>query len=224
MGSKKALIFDMDGVIVDTINFHYLGWKNYLKKWNIDLQMEQFKNEMFGTPGHEAIRKLIGGDLSSERVRAHCENVDAEFRRAFDEDREIEPVAGVREFLKSAKEGGWIIGLGTSAPLENVNSVFRKFGIGGYFDAVVTSDDFTHGKPDPEVYLKSLERLGVEASDAVVFEDSLAGVAAGVAAGIKVIGLTTSQSSDTLCKAGAQVTFEDFTAFNPDRAFELIKV
>lgn len=223
LSKSKALIFDMDGVIIDTIDFHYIGWKNYLKKWNVNLTREHFKDKMFGTPGRDAVMELINEEHTFESVLKHCDNVDAEFRRVIADYPGVEPVKGFKEFAENAFKRGYLIALGTSAPKENVDVIFNRFGISGLFKTIVTSEDFIHGKPHPEVYLKTLDRLGVSAADAVVFEDSLAGVASGVAAGINVIGLTTSQSDQTLRRAGARFTVNNFLELDLKSIEELLR-
>lgn len=211
--SKFALIFDMDGVIIDSIDFHYMAWRDYLRKWGVELTKSYFMNDMFGTPGREAIRHFINEEHTYESVLQHCDNVDTEFRRIVAAYPVVEPVSGFKKFIDQAKSAGFKTALATSAPFENVKVVFERFGIEKYFDVVVTSNDFIHGKPHPEVYLTALKRLGFKADASVVFEDSLAGITSGRAAGIDVIGVTTSQTSDTLKKAGAFMCINDFSDF-----------
>lgn len=221
--SQFALIFDMDGVIIDSIDFHYMAWRDYLKKWNVDLTKDYFMNEMFGTPGREAIKKFIDEEHTFESVLQHCENVDAHFRQIVAAYAKVEPVKGFKEFIENVSLAGFKIALGTSAPLENVEVIFDRFHISRYFEVVVTSKDFTHGKPDPEVYLTALKRLNFKAEDSIVFEDSLAGIAAGRAAGMSVIGVTTSQSEETLKKAGAFMCINDFSDLKINELSEIMK-
>jgi beta-phosphoglucomutase len=123
---------------------------------------------------------------------------------------EIQLVKGVLDFIKYLKQAGLLLGLTTSALRENQQRAFERFGLGCYFDAIISGNDVKKGKPDPEPYLLTAARLDVEPAEALVVEDSVNGIRSGQAAGCKVVGLTTSFERETLEKAGADFVIDGF--------------
>ena len=124
---------------------------------------------------------------------------------------EVKLIAGVRGFLELCKGAGWPIALTTSAPRELQELAFDQFDLAGYFGAVVTGDDVSQGKPHPEPYLKTAEKLGREPSHCVVVEDSMNGVRSAKAAGCPTVGLATSFSAEKLAAAGSDLAVETFS-------------
>ncbi len=208
--SIKALIFDMDGVIADTKQYHFKGWKKYLEQFDVHIDYKFFIDKMFGTTGADAARMLIDRDMTEEQADIHCDLIDSSFRNVIKDDPEFLEIKGLKIILDWAKENNLKIALATSAPRENVDLVFSKLGISDYFDVIADKSMITKGKPDPEIYLLTLKLLGLKPNQALVFEDSLSGVKSGASAGITVIGITSGNTPQELISAGATHTANNY--------------
>jgi beta-phosphoglucomutase len=206
-----AVILDMDGVIIDSNPFHRIVWKEFLEKHGIIVEEPMFKNVIFGTPGDQSIRNLLQPpELTAEQVSLYLEEIDTSYRSLISGSEQIFPVNGLNNFLDFIKELGFKIALATSAPPENISLILERLGITEYFDVIVDKTQVTRGKPDPEVYLKTVENLKTDNDYCVVFEDSLSGVRSAIQAGIRVIGVTTSHSAEELSQAGTFLNIDDF--------------
>ena len=199
MKSDFAVIFDMDGVLVDNNPIHIEAWKSYANDLGFELTPEKIKNDLYGRTNNDAFRRLYRDDLSNEEYQRLSQEKEALYRRIYKP--LIEPVKGLIPFLEDMNTHGVEMAIATSAIPENVEFVTGELNIRSYFPIIVNETHITKGKPDPEVYLLTAEKLGMHPSRCVVIEDSLSGVQSGLSAGCKVIGLTTSHSEDELSHA-----------------------
>jgi HAD superfamily hydrolase (TIGR01509 family) len=207
-----AVILDMDGVIIDSNPFHRMAWAAFLERHGVEVNEHVFKNIIFGTTGDQAIRTLLQRpELTADQISLYAEEIDTAYRILILGSEQIFPVDGLNNFLDFIKELGFKIALATSAPRENISLILERLGITEYFDVIVDKTQVTHGKPDPEVYRKTVENLKTGNDYCVVFEDSISGVSSAIRAGIRVIGVTTSHSSQELQQAG---TFHNINDFN----------
>jgi len=214
--APMGIIFDMDGVIIDSNPLHKKAWRAVFGREGISITEEDFTNFIFGTTGDSAIRTLMKRDMTQEEVNSFNLAVDTEYRSMVKRMDVVEPVEGLRDFLQCILRSGHKTAVATSAPTANVDLVMDKLQLREYFQLIVDKTGITHGKPHPEIYLKTLEQMNMPASQCVVFEDSLAGIQAAVGAGIKVIGVTTSHSDKELKAAGAVVTIRHFDEMSAD--------
>jgi beta-phosphoglucomutase len=206
-----AVILDMDGVIIDSNPFHRMVWKEFLERHGVAVDEPMFKNVIFGTPGDQTIQKLLQPpELTEEQISAYLGEIDTTYRSMISGSEQIFPVSGLNNFLDFIKELGFKIALATSAPPENISLILERLGITEYFDVIVDKTHVTRGKPDPEVYLKTVDNLKIDSKYCLVFEDSLAGVRSAIQAGIRVIGVTTSHSAEELSSAGTFYNIDDF--------------
>lgn len=215
---KKAFLFDLDGVIVDTAKFHYLAWRNLAKEMNFDFTEEQ--NELF--KGVSRVRSLeILLDLAqyeatqSQKDRWLIQK-NEEYLKYIDkmDDSEILPdVVRVLDFLHDQKQG---IALGSAS--KNARPILAKLNLLHKFQAIVDGNDVTAAKPDPEVFIKGGEALGSPNEDCIVFEDSIAGVQAANSAGMISIGIG---EKDVLGEA--DYVFNNFTEMSNAFLMELIE-
>jgi beta-phosphoglucomutase len=219
----KAVIFDMDGVIIDSNPFHRKAWGKFMEKRGIPVNEDIFNRIISGTPGDQAIRTLLGGEIQDEQVEIYVNEIDAEFRESIRNSRDLAPVAGLREFLEELKKSNVLIALATSAPVENIDLVLSGLEIGEYFGLIVGKSQVKNGKPHPEVYLTTMDMLGVYADQCLVFEDSLAGVRSAVNARIKTVGVLTTVTADKLLMAGASATIRDFTGITSRDLSEMLE-
>ena len=206
-----AVILDMDGVIIDSNPFHRMAWKEFLEIHGVEVNEDMFKHVIFGTTGDHSIRTLLQPpELTTEQLSLYLEEIDTTYRRIVSGNEQIFPVDGLYNFLDFIKEIGFKIALATSAPPENISLILERLGITEYFDVIVDKTQVTNGKPDPEVYLKTVENLKTESEYCLVFEDSLSGVHSAIQAGIRVIGVTTSHTAEELSQAGTIYNIDDF--------------
>ena len=128
----------------------------------------------------------------------------------------IYPIEGLKKFLDNLKESNISLSIGSNAIRKNVIMTIEELGITNYFSSIICGDEVSKGKPDPEMYIKTLSNLKVNKDECVIFEDSIEGIEAAKNADIKVIGVTSSQSSEILKSVGAFKTIDDYTRINID--------
>ncbi|MDP9054528.1 MAG: HAD family phosphatase [Acidobacteriota bacterium] len=201
----RALIFDMDGVIIDSNPLHCAAWSEYLRRCGVEMT-EAMRLRMYGRRNDEIIRDFLGTDLCDSEVFAHGAAKETLYREMMRAHIETSLVPGIREFLERYRN--LPLGVATNAEKPNVDFVLDATGLRHYFRLVIDGHQVSRAKPDPEIYLRVAGSLGVPAENCVVFEDSYTGVAAGLAAGMRVIGLTT-----THCELpGVSLSLPDFLA------------
>ncbi|MGC9344889.1 MAG: HAD family hydrolase, partial [Bacteroidales bacterium] len=154
----KALIFDMDGVIVDNGRYHYEAWRKYAARLGKKVSFEEVKS-WFGSTNVKILKNLIGGKLNTEEIQLHSDEKEKLYRQLFK--KEIRALKGLEEFLKDAQKAGLKLGMATSAPPANVDFVLRHTGLREYFDTITDDTQIANGKPHPEIFLKTAEKLGV---------------------------------------------------------------
>ncbi len=205
----RALLFDMNGVIVDDMGFHERAWMALAVRHGRTLTPDQFRREMSGRRNRDNLRSLFG-DVPDVVARAYQEEKEEAYREAFRP--HMAPLAGLLPFLARAREARLGLAVATSAPEKNIDFVLDGLDLRRRFDVVVGETQVTRAKPDPEIFLTAAAQLGAAPETCVVFEDSLSGVAAGRAAGIPVVGLTTTHDASELeCCALVIADFQGLT-------------
>lgn len=189
--SSYAVIFDMDGVIIDSNPYHKISLRQFCEKYGFHLSDEELIKRIYGRTNKEWIANLFG-NLTKEELSQYGEEKESLFREVFKND--IRALEGLPEFLENLKQNNIPIAIGTSAPRSNVDFVLAHTNLGEYFSVILDEADVDHGKPNPEIYLKVAARLGYEPSRCIVFEDSLSGVESARRAGAKVVGVATTHS------------------------------
>jgi len=198
-----ALIFDMDGVIVDSNPVHREAWVQYNRRCGIATD-DAMLQRMLGRRNDEIVRDYFGAHLAVEEVAAHGAAKEALYREIIGSQVNETLVPGVREFL--ARHQDLPIGLATNAEPANVEFLFERAVLGPFFRAVVDGHQVANPKPHPDVYVKAAALLGVAAENCVVFEDSHSGIQAASAAGMQVVGVRTTH--DEL--PGVDLEIDDF--------------
>ncbi len=185
-----AVIFDMDGVLIDSYQAHFQSWQAMAAEAGLTLTLEQF-GITFGRTSREIIAALWQDRrLSEEDVLALDNRKEALFRQILE--RDFPAMPGVRELLQEIHDAGLALAVGSSGPPENVELALERLGDRSLWGAVVTGRDVTRGKPDPQVFSLAAERLGIVPGRCVVVEDARPGVAAAKAAGMACIGLAST--------------------------------
>lgn len=206
--TKRAFIFDMDGTLVDNMHFHTEAWGKMLSENGIEMNAHDFLVKTAGKTNRE-ILPTVFGEISDERIDELGKRKETLYQELFLPERKT--VAGVIEFLEESSKLGIKLAVSTAAPIMNVEFILDGLDLRKYFGAVVTAADVKEGKPNPEIFLKSAEKLGVEPKNCIVFEDALNGFEAAHRAGMKSIGITTVNSAEDILKCNSVVeSHEDF--------------
>jgi len=207
-----CVLFDWDGVVIDSSAQHERAWELLAAEKGLFLPEGHFKAG-FGKK-NEVIIPLLGWGDDPEIVRALSDRKEAIYRELVAAEG-LTILPGAKELLSALKSQGIPRALGSSTPRANLDALFAVTGLDAYFDAVVCGSDVTQGKPDPEVFLKGAELLGISANRSVVIEDAFAGIEAARRAGMKVVGVATTNpvSELTMC----DIAVESLTEVSPSR-------
>lgn len=207
MTARDAVVFDMDGVLIDSGAHHRAAWRALLSELGIE-PAEDFWRLTIGRPAEEAVPLLLGVEVSPEeawqlacRKREHY----VTFAR-----RGVQAVAGVGAFVETLAGAGVPCAVATSASRQDVGRLLGALGFAKRFHAIVTSEDVRLGKPDPEVYVRAADALGISPQRCLAFEDSVVGIHAARGAGMVVVGVTTAYTDGELAAAGALRTIPSF--------------
>ncbi len=184
-----ALIFDMDGVIVDSNPMHRESWVAFNRRYGLETT-EAMHESMYGKRNDEIVRNFFGDHLSAGEVYARGRAKEQLYREMIVGRAESMLVPGLRDFLERHRD--LPLAVASNAEPENIAFVLDETGLRPYFRVIVDGHQVDRPKPYPDVYLRAAELLGVEPAKCIVFEDSHSGVAAGVAAGMPVIGIRTT--------------------------------
>lgn len=203
---KRALVFDMDGVLVDSNPVHAEVWREYLSQFGIaaDSMMER----MLGKRNDQIVRSVFGVHLTDEQVFVHGAHKEALYRQRMRPQLAERLVPGVVAFLE--RHCDLPMGVASNAERANIDFVLVESNLRRFFQAIVDGHEVAHPKPHPEIYLLAAARLRVEPCDCVIFEDSPAGIAAARAAGARVVSVRTNASA----LPAADFSIRDFT--DPD--------
>jgi HAD superfamily hydrolase (TIGR01509 family) len=185
-----AVLFDLDGILIDTTDLHYRVWDEFARSRGIVPSREQLLATN-GRRADETIRLWLGSNLTNEQVATITAERETFFNRLLATEP-VPAVPGAAEFVAALIDARVPIGVATSATPENAALSLSRIGLERAFGAVVTATDVTHGKPDPEPYLKLAARLGVASADCLVIEDSVSGIRAAKASGAKCLALATT--------------------------------
>ena len=213
--SQRAFIFDMDGTLVDNMRFHAAAWQTMLAENDLTVDTHDFLVKTAGKTNREIIPNFFK-DADEARLLELGLRKESIYRELFLPERRA--IAGAIEFLTEAQTLGVKMAVATAAPVENMEFVLDGLDLRRYFTAITTAADVSNGKPDPEVFLVSAEKLGVEPKNCLVFEDALNGFEAANRAGMKSIGIASVNSvTDILKLASVVEAHEDFNALHPAR-------
>lgn len=195
--SLAAVIFDFDGVVIDSHHAHERSWFILADQIGESLTWEQF-NSTFGQR-NETILPLLGWAEESDtaRIKELGDRKEVLYREILAKEG-IEALPGVVALLENLKAAGIPTAVGTSAQRKNIDCAFGLLGISHLFQDVAASEDVSRGKPDPEIFLKAAGKLGADPARCVVIEDAHVGLRAARAAGMKCVGVTTTHPAESL--------------------------
>jgi beta-phosphoglucomutase family hydrolase len=194
--ARWAALFDWDGVVVDSSCFHERSWDLLARENKKDLPPDHFKKG-FGRTNHYIIPHILGWTKDPGEIERLANRKEELYRQLVAVDG-IEPIPGTREWLEELEKAGIPRIIGSSTHRLNIETVLEIASLKRFFSEIVSAEDVTHGKPDPEVFLKAADKLGMPPAQCVVFEDTHFGIEAARNAGMKVVALTTTHPENTL--------------------------
>lgn len=216
--SAKAFIFDMDGTLVDNMRFHGEAWQKLLLENGVETDVRPFLVNAAGKTNREIIPSFFT-DATEERFSELGLRKETIYRELFLPHRKV--LAGAVEFLTEAKRLGIKMAVATAAPIANMEFVLDGLDLRKYFSAITTAADVSNGKPNPEIFLKSAEKLQVEPKNCLVFEDAVNGFEAANRAGMKSVGIATVNSIEDILKLASVVEAKkDFSDLKPSELIE----
>ena len=189
---KLGVIFDMDGVLVDTAWAHRRSWSDLAEKEGLEIS-EEFFRRTFGMQ-NDAILPMLRPGISKEQMDRLADWKEQRYRDIVEERVELAP--GVQALVQDLKDHGFRLAIGSSAPPENLDVFWNRHALASWFDARVTKEQIAQSKPSPETFLKAAEKLGLAPACCAVVEDAVPGVQAGKAAGMHVVAVTTTRQRE----------------------------
>lgn len=215
-----GVIFDWDGVVIDSSRQHEESWDLLAEEEGLSLFEGHFKIG-FGKRNEFIIRETLKWTSDPIEVARLGERKEVLYREIIQREG-ISLLPGVGDFVKSLQTNNVPYAIGTSSPRENIESVLAYLRHMDWFRHIVAAADVEKGKPNPEVFLKAADKLEVTPGQCVVFEDSLSGIEAGKAGGMKVVALTTTNARETLDESPADVIVDSFKEVAIDRLRTLV--
>ncbi|MFN2131301.1 MAG: HAD family hydrolase [Anaerolineae bacterium] len=195
--SASGVLWDMDGVLVDTGEFHFRAWRDVLADYDIAFTHD-FHRETFGMNNAGILSRILGTKLTPQLQSEISDRKEEQFRAAVRD--HAKPLPGVRIWLERLQSDGFRQAIASSAPMANIDTLIGELELRPFFDAIVSGTDLP-GKPNPAVFLRAAETLGVPAESCIVVEDAIAGVQAARQAGMKCIAVTTTNGAEALAAA-----------------------
>ena len=187
MSSRRAVLWDMDGTLIDSEEFHWIAWRETLASEGIIITRDQFL-ATFGQRNDSIIPQLLGKAATAGAVERIGNTKEEHYRGLIRRDG-ISPLPGVAHWIHRLHQEGWLQAVASAAPRANVDAVLEKLSATQVFQGIVSAEDVHRGKPDPEVFLNAASRLGVPPNRCIVVEDAAAGIEGARRAGMKSIGV-----------------------------------
>lgn len=207
MTMLAAILFDLDGTLVNTDPLHFQAWQEMLLNHGLEIDKAFYQTRISGRLNPIIIQDILP-HLTLAEGEKFAEDKEARFRELAPS---LKPLAGLEKILDWTKEYGLKTGLVTNAPRKNVDFMLVTLELAEIFDAVfVAEEDVSEGKPDPAIYKLALERLDITPETALAFEDSPSGIRSAVGAGIRTIGISSTHDTEKLYDVGAFKVIPDF--------------
>ena len=212
----KAFLFDMDGVVIDSQAEVERFWHIVAQKYSVKLTQADFEQHIYGCPAVHTLDHLFQHLKQKDR-----EEVEA-FMYEFEKDQRYKEIAGVTEFLRQLSRLGMPTALVTSAEHAKVREVFKQLEMTDLFDVTISVADIKRGKPHPDCYLAAADKLRLSPEECVVFEDSISGTEAAVAAGSFCIGVQANAGmAEQLKQKGARLIIQNFMGLDPQQLLDI---
>ncbi|HMG67946.1 MAG TPA: HAD family phosphatase [Chitinophagaceae bacterium] len=199
MHDVEAFLFDLNGTMIHDMPYHITAWHRILNRFGANISMEKMKEECYGK-NHELIDRILPGRFTEEEMTAMSLEKELTYQQEFKPNLKL--IDGLEDFIVESYRQGIKLAIGSAAIMSNIDFVLDGLGIRKYFDAIVSADDVSRSKPDPETWLKCAEILHLHPSECLVFEDTPKGAESAMNAGMKCIIITNLHKK------------EDFRSYN----------
>ena len=216
--SQLAVIFDVDGVLVDSYQPHYQSWRRLFDELDVEYSEQTFR-DTFGRTNRDIFTTLFPGELSEDRLKELGDLKEEYYREIIRAD--FPPMPGAVELIDGLAAAGILIAVGSSGPPENIALTLEKLERTEAIGAAITAADVTRGKPDPQVFLLAAERLEVAPARCAVIEDAFHGIEAANRAGMTSIGLTSTTTREAL--SAADLVVDRLEELTPERIRSLVE-
>jgi beta-phosphoglucomutase len=208
---RLLAIFDHDGVLVDSLEHHQHAWVELGRRSGLPITAA-FVKETFGMTNPSMFERLLGHYLDPETLSAYSEIKETCYRELAR--GKIVLLPGIRSLIDGLTERGVALAIGSSGVRQNLLLTVESCGLEGRFASIASLEDIKNGKPDPEVFLVAAHKAGIAPEHAVVFEDATFGILAAKAAGMRAVGVTTTNRAEALWEAGADEVVESFEGYD----------
>jgi beta-phosphoglucomutase len=216
--TQFAFIFDMDGTLVDNMHVHTEAWGKMLAENNLEFNSHDFLVKTAGKTNREIIPTIFG-DISEERITELAHRKESIYREMFLPHRK--PIDGLVKFLNESKQLGIKTAVATASAKPNVEFILDGLDLRKFFNVVTTAEEVKNGKPHPDIFLKSAEKVGIVSENCLVFEDAIGGFEAAHRAGMQSIGIATVNPIELILEQKSVVEADDnFVKLNPKNLVE----
>jgi beta-phosphoglucomutase family hydrolase len=188
MSANRAVLWDMDGTLVDSAEYHWQAWRDTMARQAFPITHEQFL-ATFGQRNDSILRQWLGQKAAPELIQRIGDAKEALYRQHVRK-QGIIPLPGVAQWLQQLHQEGWLQAIASAAPRANIETILEVLSASDIFQAIVSAEDVHKGKPDPEVFLVAARKLGVPPEHCIVVEDAQHGIDAARAAGMRSIGVS----------------------------------
>jgi len=203
-----ALIFDMDGTMVDSMPAHAKSWDLFRQRHHLQLSVEEILKRTTGRNGIECVRELLGDGIADDQAKEYIARKEADYREIFA--RDFREVAGFSRFARQAQERGLKLAVATAGDRNNLEFVLARVQLARRPDAEVRGDQGLPGKPRPDIFLKAAQTLGVPPAECIVFEDAPFGIEAAQGAGMRAVAICSTHTAQELAGPHVLASVRDY--------------
>ncbi len=208
MKNTRAFLFDLNGTMIDDMNYHIRAWHDIFNRLGVTISMHETKMQCYGKNA-EVIERVIPGRFSDDEKNTMSLNKEKKYQEAFRPFLKL--INGLDDFLEKAKQQDIKMAIGTAAIRFNVDFVLDGLHLHDYFNVIISADDVEESKPNPQTFLKCAELLGVRPDECIVFEDAPKGAEAAERAGMRSVVITTMHKEEEFTGNNIICFAQDYT-------------
>ncbi len=219
MIKPEGIVFDLDGTLVDNNSYHIEAWKEFYKKIDKQFSHDEYMRNINGRISKVIFPYLMQREMEEKEIMEYDDEKESLYRELYG--AHMQPIKGLIDFLEALQEAGYKMAIATSGLPPNIEFMFNKLPLRKYFSAVVNASHITNGKPHPEIFERAAKEINADPNKCIAFEDSIAGISSAKAAGMRVVGLTTTHSEADLTEA--DMIIKDYTEISTNTLLLLMQ-